>query len=302
MTLQDRSRAQAALAPSAVVHAFPALRRAAVCQAGRRQQPPQDPAFRAIERLCAASAAFGKALERNGGSGNVSKRTDDRYEAAMQHLLATRPATRAGLLALLRYARESKDVRGYLDGGAEPIMILLESIEASCATLVPARPAPTYLNSDVALLEMGELLKKLFAKWMIAKPDAESKWLKADRLAGYVGPPTPAQRKKFSRACKRTGYTEATNRCDRLLKKILALTDRMLKSPAHTAEGRAVQASAALTHDDTFMFHICDGKQCVAAQRALWGIALDAGFAVPAWFRKCASEKRRGKPTVRKAA
>jgi hypothetical protein len=248
----------------------------------------KDPTFRAIDRLRAAHEAIDNSLKRNGG--NVGKREDDRYASAINGLLATQPSTRAGLLALLRYARESKDVRGYLDGGAAPIMRLLQSIEASCARLIPAQPLPTWLHSDAKLIAMGDELKKLFMEWMIAKPDANGKWLKANRIAGKrpadIDP--RAYAKKFSRACKQTGYTTATNHCDKLIKEISRLAKKMLKSPAHTVEGRALQTAAALTFDDTFEFHICDGEECGPSQRALWGIALTAGFAVPVWFRKWA--------------
>jgi hypothetical protein len=316
MTLQDRSRAQAASAPSAVIHAFPASRRAAVRHAGRRQSP-QDPAFRAIERQRAAHEAFGKALDRldrNGGKGNVSKREDDRYAAAMEHLLTTRPATRAGLLALLRYARESKDVSGYLDGG-NGIMVFLESIEASCAALIPAQPAPTYLNSDAALLDLGEKLKPLFAEWMILDPDSNRKYEKTQRLVkrdvGLCLTNTPAHAKSFRKASARTGYDKAYDRCTATHKKISRLAHAMLKSPAQTSEGRTLQAIAALIFDPTFEEHICSGFECEPAQSALWAIALAAGFAVPDWFRKQANEKarsrgrspaRRRKPALRSVA
>ena len=59
----DRSRAQAASAPSAVIHAFPASRRAAARQA-RGSRPKQDPAFAAIAEHRRADAAFAKAVSR----------------------------------------------------------------------------------------------------------------------------------------------------------------------------------------------------------------------------------------------
>jgi hypothetical protein len=267
-----------------------------------KQGISNDPAFQAIGRHW---KTIEKLYDPKRGKSIWNDRCAERMNDATCILLATRPTTRAGLLAWLSYLSE-RSVKGGVYLGEEKVAIstVLQSIEASCIGLISGTPpsgvrSAAVPHSDAGLLAKAEKLKKLFAQWMILMPACQAKWRKVKEIVGDADKDQEAYSRRFAKASVRTGYRVATRSRTGLAKKIRALARAMLKAPAHTAEGWLAQGAAAITFDDTFWNHIESGDGCFEAQQALWRSVHAAGFPVPAWVRRCAPQLT--KPTARAA-